>query len=470
MSWAGAPIDEGVQERALCAYSADLTAWSEPVTLFPNVSTAADFDPVQGTNNENFWETPGGSAATPSRLYAFGSIIVDDDPALPRQKGSLIQFLLGRRLEVTDGKLSLGPIFWATDAPPPDLLGYPLHSEVEGDRFARADMALYLGSLLSEFVPGEAQYNHELSERSLYTVPNTSPPQLVQLVRMDSNDTVCPLVTRAATCSACGGNVSKSCMLASTCTLEGLEDDVHGSDGSGAAEPAADYCRIATGSYHLWPVAGAKRRPRCRWSEGVPSTIPDGPSSKSLQPQPLLLSALTKACAVPRILREQAAGERGRWGVHGLQPRPLRLPLQPVPVLRRRQVAELSRPAHHQHRTRRTELLEALGGADGAAAADAGRGGRPALAAQLLLARPPARRVRLPPRVSATSTQTREYCTCEHACMALPRDSELSALLRDRFQYPSAMWREATGEMIVAYSINKEDIAITRFQLSILKD
>ena len=55
--------------------------------------------------------------------------------------------------------------------------------------------------------------------------------------------------------------------------------------------------------------------------------------------------------------------------------------------------------------------------------------------------------------------------------MALPRDSELlSALLRDRFQYPSAMWREATGEMIVAYSINKEDIAITRFQLSILKD
>ena len=45
-------------------------------------------------------------------------------------------------------------------------------------------MALYLGSLLSEFVPGEAQYNHgELSERSLYTVPNTSPPQLVQLVK-----------------------------------------------------------------------------------------------------------------------------------------------------------------------------------------------------------------------------------------------------------------------------------------------
>ena len=289
VSWAGAPIDEGVQERALCAYSADLTAWSEPVTLFPNVSTAADFDPVQGTNNENFWETPGGSAATPSRLYAFGSIIVDDDPALPRQKGSLIQFLLGRRLEVTDGKLSLGPIFWATDAPPPDLLGYPLHSEVEGDRFARADMALYLGSLLSEFVPGEAQYNHELSERSLYTVPNTSPPQLVQLVRMDSNDTVCPLVTRAATCSACGGNVSKSCMLASTCTLE-VDEDARGSDGSGAAEPAADYCRIATGSYHLWPVAGAKRRPRCRWSEGVPSTIPDCPSSKSVSAAPTLAS------------------------------------------------------------------------------------------------------------------------------------------------------------------------------------
>ena len=66
-------------------------------------------------------------------------------------------------------------------------------------------MTLYLGSLLSEFVPGEAQYNHgELSERSLYTVPNTSPPQLVQLVRMDSNDTVCPLVTvlTGRTCDA----------------------------------------------------------------------------------------------------------------------------------------------------------------------------------------------------------------------------------------------------------------------------
>ena len=32
------------------------------------------------------------------------------------------------------------------------------------------------------------------------------------------------------------------------------------------------------------------------------------------------------------------------------------------------------------------------------------------------------------------------------------------------------MWRETTGEMVVAYSINKEDIAITRFQLSILND
>ena len=122
--------------------------------------------------------------------------------------------------------------------------------------------------------------------------------------------------------------------------------------------------------------------------------------------QPSLLSALTKADVVQRILHEQTAGERGRWCVHGLQPRPLRLPLQPLPLLRRRQVAELSRPARHQHRTRRPQLLEALGGADGAAAADAGRGGRPALAAQLLLARPPARPLRLPPRVSAIQTRT----------------------------------------------------------------
>ena len=54
--------------------------------------------------------------------------------------------------------------------------------------------------------------------------------------------------------------------------------------------------------------------------------------------------------------------------------------------------------------------------------------------------------------------------------MALPRPSERSACCAARFQYPSAMWREATGQMVVAYSINKEDIAITSFQLSILKD
>ena len=54
--------------------------------------------------------------------------------------------------------------------------------------------------------------------------------------------------------------------------------------------------------------------------------------------------------------------------------------------------------------------------------------------------------------------------------IALPRHSERSACCAASFQYPSAMWREATAQMIVAYSINKEDIAITRFQLSILKD
>jgi hypothetical protein len=32
------------------------------------------------------------------------------------------------------------------------------------------------------------------------------------------------------------------------------------------------------------------------------------------------------------------------------------------------------------------------------------------------------------------------------------------------------MWREATGEMVVAYSVNKEDIAITRFPLRLLAD
>ena len=41
---------------------------------------------------------------------------------------------------------------------------------------------------------------------------------------------------------------------------------------------------------------------------------------------------------------------------------------------------------------------------------------------------------------------------------------------RPGFQYPAAMWREATGEMVVAYSVNKEDIAITRFPLRLLAD
>jgi hypothetical protein len=39
---------------------------------------------------------------------------------------------------------------------------------------------------------------------------------------------------------------------------------------------------------------------------------------------------------------------------------------------------------------------------------------------------------------------------------------------RPGFQYPSAMWIASTGEMMVAYSINKEDIAVTKFPLSLL--
>ena len=123
---------------------------------------------MQGTNNENFWESApkagggGGAAAAPTRLYAFATVIAADDPAQPRQRGRLAQYLLGRQLRVAaaggGGGLELGEIFWATDAPPPDRLGFPLHSRAAAPA-VRADMAAYLGSLLSEYVPGESAYN-----------------------------------------------------------------------------------------------------------------------------------------------------------------------------------------------------------------------------------------------------------------------------------------------------------------------
>jgi hypothetical protein len=40
-------------------------------------------------------------------------------------------------------------------------------------------------------------------------------------------------------------------------------------------------------------------------------------------------------------------------------------------------------------------------------------------------------------------------------------------------QYPSAMWKldgPRGGEIIFAYSVNKEDIALTRFPLSVLSE
>eukprot|EP01051_Picozoa_sp_SAG22_P015577 SAG22_NODE_2054_length_3070_cov_1.685291_5_plen_497_part_00 len=280
VSWASAPMDEGVAERSVVAVSADLVQWAAPVELFPNRSAAAaDGDPAQGTNNENFWETPpqrgggggggGGSGAaaaadqTGTRLYAFASLIVTDDPSLPGNGGRLRQYLLGRRLTTVAAaaggggggstpapKLAAGPIFWASvvrtkplsfccastvflpktvpfravclsQAPPPDLLGYPLYSQVP-EPTTRADIQLYLSSIVSEFVPGEARFNRgALDERSIYRLPGPGPPRLVQLVRSD-NGSLCPPAMRAATnCSACAPAVAKSCLLASTCTVAG---------------------------------------------------------------------------------------------------------------------------------------------------------------------------------------------------------------------------------------------------------
>ena len=87
------------------------------------------------------------------------------------------------------GSVSLGPIFWATDAPPADLLGFPTYMNVNvnvtGAVSVRGDIGVFLRSLLSEYVALPLAAD-ESSERSLYRLPGAGPPRLVQLIRHDS--------------------------------------------------------------------------------------------------------------------------------------------------------------------------------------------------------------------------------------------------------------------------------------------
>eukprot|EP01051_Picozoa_sp_SAG22_P015576 SAG22_NODE_2054_length_3070_cov_1.685291_4_plen_157_part_00 len=71
--------------------------------------------------------------------------------------------------------------------------------------------------------------------------------------------------------------------------LTGLPQPVPGAGTGAGAGDAADYCRIATGSYHYGLVPGeagggggrtsaAVAAPRCLWTPAVATNLPDAPS------------------------------------------------------------------------------------------------------------------------------------------------------------------------------------------------
>ena len=164
-------------------------------------------------------------------------------------------FPAGRRLQVAKGqrRFTLGPIFWATNAPPPDLLGFARYNKDGGDPTVRSDMSVFLRGLVSEFVrlPLAAD---DSSERSVYRLPGPGPPKLMQLIRHDStNGSGCPAAMRSANCSSCSG-VAQSCLLASSCTLSGPAiDDAAAAAAGGepaAAEQAMDACRPGAYAYN----------------------------------------------------------------------------------------------------------------------------------------------------------------------------------------------------------------------------
>jgi hypothetical protein len=279
VAWHNAPMYAGHHMRVLLSTSADAVTWSRPTQLFPNVSAAAA-QQEGSVLEEPFWEQQG-------RLYAFAHLDVDDIPDSPAQHGSPINFLISRRVFSPQ---RFGPIFWATDHPPPtSWFGFPLYTAPDAQ--TQADMKRFLSSLLSEYVPLEPS-SEETNERAIYVYPRSGQGvTLVQLV-CKNHDTAACRIPRTCSAAVCNSHVpalrqaEPSCFLASTCTLPATHS-------SAAAPPTQRIDSPATGSWHfasldvvLHGVLQSSRAPNhrpsmlnCSWSPAVPSNIPDAPSN-----------------------------------------------------------------------------------------------------------------------------------------------------------------------------------------------
>lgn len=295
--WYNGPQREAHSNRVVFAVAPpSAESWSRPIELFPSVNG-------HGEENEPF-------AIINSRLYGTAS-----DVLLGNAHDSGLQGGLLMRRIYSGSKL--GPIFWASNAVPPNInasFRFPLFSEM--DPTTARDAAQYLDSLVNETVkhgnsnigPGTVAFN----ERSMYALPVSSQNSRLSTDTRTSHDLVMLLRYSGAKVS---DEHTQAHLWAARCTLPSTSSAQVPYQSQGGTFS----CRSGTGAYDYeipssvaqrqasWQMRHVRAR-QCNWSTPVETNLPDAPSR-------------TCAGLLPNKMGIGLVGNQGGVGVNATTPR-----------------------------------------------------------------------------------------------------------------------------------------------------